>query len=250
MNPFIEASGRWRDLHTNFSTVCREQLLSRLPAHYDADIEERVELLDQGDQSTQSYRPDVTVKRNTGLSHPAQSRSAIADLEPVTLRIPKVETESVGFIEIRTLPDSRLITVIEVLSPTNKREPDRSNYLAKMEHFRQAGVHLVEIDLLLDGTRLEALEPLPAGDYYAFVRRREQYPACDVYAWSMRRHLPRIPIPLNAPDPDVMLDLDEAFRTTFDRGGYSRRVRYDLALPGNPTAADRRWAIATAKKPA
>ena len=46
-----------------------------------------------------------------------------------------------------------------------------------------------------------------------------------VYAWPIRHVLPAIPIPLRAPDPDVMLDLRQAFDLTYDRGLYSRLLR-------------------------
>lgn len=248
MDPFIEASGHWQDFHASLLFIAREQILATLPDRYDAGIEERVQLFDQGDLGTQTFRPDVSIRKATGA--PSLGGIAIlADLEPVVLESPKFDTDSVGFIEIRTLPGSELVTVIEILSPTNKVEPDRSSYLAKMEKFREAGVNLVEIDLLLDGKRLPTREALPAGDYFTFVRRKANYPKAEVYAWSLRRKLPKIPIPLKPADGDVTLDLHLAFKETFERGGYARRVRYDVPLPKNLSEADRDWAVSTAASP-
>ncbi len=86
--------------------------------------------------------------------------------------------------------------------------------------------------------------------FYAFVRRRETYPEGDLYAWSIRRKLPKVPIPLKGIDEEVALDLDEAFKATFNSGGYSRRVRYDVPLPGNLSEADREWVKSILAKPA
>ena len=102
-------------------------------------------------------------------------------------------------------------------------------------------VHLIELDLLLAGPRLPMAGPLPPGDCYAFVARAGLRPNCDVYAWSIRRGLPLIPIPLRRPDPDLMLDLAAVYATAHERGRYGRRLDYAKPL-GLPLAdADRSW---------
>ena len=44
----------------------------------------------------------------------------------------------------------------------------------------------------------------------------------DVYAWSIRRTLPEIPIPLSPPDPDLCLDLASVVARAYDQGRYER----------------------------
>ena len=45
-----------------------------------------------------------------------------------------------------------MVTVIELLSPSNKRAgDDREQYLAKRRELLRSPAHLVEIDLLRDG---------------------------------------------------------------------------------------------------
>ena len=61
--------------------------------------------------------------------------------------------------------------------------------------------------------------------------RGNQRPACQVYAWTMRQSLPAIPIPLLPSDPDLSIDLGAVFRTTYERGRYSRSVDYAARLP-------------------
>jgi hypothetical protein len=51
------------------------------------------------------------------------------------------------WIEIRRLPDLELVTVIELLSPTNKAGTGRLEYLEKRHELHTRRVNLVEIDL-------------------------------------------------------------------------------------------------------
>ena len=86
--------------------------------------------------------------------------------------------------------------------------------------------------------------PLPPGDFYAIVARWEQRPDCQVYAWGVRHRLPELPIPLRAPDPDVVVDLAEVYATAYDRGRYARSIDREapLVLPMDPEDLD--WAEA------
>jgi hypothetical protein len=40
----------------------------------------------------------------------------------------------------------------------------------------------------------------------------------------VRDRLPLLPIPLKAPDPDIVVDLGEIYATAFSRGRYARSV--------------------------
>jgi hypothetical protein len=93
--------------------------------------------------------------------------------------------------------------------------------------------------LLLAGRRPPMAAPLPPGDYYAFVARAGRRPDCDVYAWSIRRALPAIPIPLRPPDPDVLLDLAAVYATAHENGRNARRLDYAAPWPSPspPTTA-------------
>ncbi|MBW3540170.1 MAG: DUF4058 family protein [Planctomycetes bacterium] len=119
-----------------------------------------------------------------------------------------------------------MVTVLELLSPSNKNGPDRSVYLAKRNSLLRQDVHLFELDLLFGGKRLPLSGDLPSGDYYALVSRSDRRPQCEVYAWSVRQPLPKLPIPLRASDPDVIVDLAAIFATAYERGRYARSIDY------------------------
>ena len=61
-------------------------------------------------------------------------------------------------LEIHDHETRRLVTVIEILSPTN-RGRGYHDYLAKRDEDLAQAVHLVEWDLLRGGRRLLAVEP-------------------------------------------------------------------------------------------
>jgi hypothetical protein len=145
-------------------------------------------------------RPDVICYREGPSAPRAPGLGGVAVLEPVSVPLLKEDLEEVRdiWIEVRRLPDLAVVTVIEILSPSNKAGVGRLDDLDKRAERIDRPVHLVEIDLLLGGHRLPMARPLPPGDYYGFVARSERRPDCDVYAWTVRDPLPSLPIPLAA----------------------------------------------------
>jgi len=136
-----------------------------------------------------------------------------------------------------------VVTVIETLSPGNKRTggDGRREYLRKREEVLGSDTHLVELDLLRGGQRLPMLVPLPAGDYYAIVSRGYRRPRAEVYAWTLRDPLPVIPVPLAKGEPDVPLDLKSAVDTVYDRARYDLSLDYTQALVPPLSEEDRKW---------
>src|SRR5437870_13636944 len=71
---------------------------------------------------------------------------------------------------------NQLVTVIEVLSPVNKR-PSHEAYLAyqrKRRDILRSEVHLLEIDLLRGGERPPLERPVPPAAYYVVLSRAHQ----------------------------------------------------------------------------
>jgi len=249
VDPYIEDQAFWRDFHARFLIYCSDQLADLLPDEYVAQVEERFYLVQAADEAGRQYLPDVTVTREGSFPARPAARAGLLSLEPVQVPHLAVATEEVRerWLEIRRHSDRAVISAIEVLSPTNKGAAGQGKYLEKRLNFLEQAIHLVEIDLLIGGRRLPMARPLPAGDYYTMVTRAELRPDCDVYAWTLRDPLPTIPIPLKAPDPDVLLDLASAAATAYDRARYARLLDYaaPLSLPLAPE--DRAWAEGLAK---
>lgn len=249
MDPYIEALGSWQDFHNRVVTYINDMLNDVLPDDYAARTDERVQIVGTADSAGPVFRPDVLIGRGpTGGRAEGGRRGGAATLEPdeVAVRVGDLEEIRETWVEVVRLPDQRLITVVEVLSPTNKAGPGRVDYLAKRAELIGRGVHLVEVDLLLSGHRMP-MERWPAGDYSVVVARGERRPVAQVYAWTVRDPLPVVPIPLEAPDPDVPLDLAVIVTTAYERGRYGRLIRYDRPLGLPMAAADRDWAEGTAR---
>src|SRR5262249_21818466 len=81
------------------------------------------------------------------------------------------------FIEVRQRSDGKLVTLVDVVSPTNKLVPSaRQAYLSKRNEAKAHGASLVEIDLVLQGqpTLEYSRDGLPDWDYAVTVTRSTQ----------------------------------------------------------------------------
>ncbi|MFN0051247.1 MAG: DUF4058 family protein [Planctomycetales bacterium] len=246
MDPYLEDPEIWMDFHESFVTYCRDALIAQLPDGYDARIEERVSLVRVAEEEAQRFRADVGISVAPGRARPAPTPSGTLLLEPVTIPLAVFEEASESRIHIVRRADRRLVTVIELLSPSNKSGDGAAQYRAKRDALCTTRVHLVEFDLLLGGDRLSLRRPLPPGDYYALVSRGDRRPNCDVFSWTVRDPLPTIMIPLESPDPDLPLDLAALFRTTYDRGRYDRTLRYGAPPPVLRDSQTAQWIQETA----
>ncbi len=129
--------------------------------------------------------------------------------------------------------DEELVTVIELLSPVNKRQGHKAfrEYDRKRRALFRSEVHLLEIDLLRRGTRPPLVRPVPDAPYYVTLSREELRPAVEVWPIQLTEALPRIPVPLRAPDPDAVLDLGAAVAEVYERGAYALQIDYTAPPP-------------------
>ena len=238
MDPFIEGQV-WEDFHVTLIQSIREALVPRVRPRYVVRIEERVYVEHDADTLAEVVRPDLTLLDREDDVAPSEGGAATAvAIKPVVLTVPMPERLKQAYLTVRELDTMEVTAVIEVLSPTNKRpgSDGHREYLGKRETLLKSQTHLVELDLLRGGRRLPTVEPLPPGDYYAFICRGQRRPRAEVYAWSLRHRLPQLPIPLAGDDPDVTLDLQSVFTTVYDRAGYDYSLNY--AHPVAPTLSD------------
>ena len=230
VNPHIEAHGYWGDFRLTFLNYLQEALFDALPDDYDARLDQRVTLLDVEACESQQFKPDVAALQRPTLAGGARTRGAVL-LEPETIPTVILDEDRETYLKILHRPDRKLVTVLELLSPSNKVEPSRRDYLTRRNAILGQDVHLVELDLLVLGRRLPMKRPLPRADYHAVVSRWERRPDCEVYSWSVRQALPLLPVPLRDPDPDVVIDLASVYQTAFARGKYARS--FDEKAPLN-----------------
>jgi len=146
-----------------------------------------------------------------------------------------------AFVEIyEATPGQRLVTSIEVLSPSNKRPhtPGWDLYLRKRQSLLLGDVNLVEIDLLRGGQRMPMLDTWPDSPYTMLVARAKKYDACQVWPVYFQMPSPSIPVPLAKPDPDIPLDLQPMIDAIYQRSRYERSIDYNKPLTPPLDAAD------------
>ena len=149
-------------------------------------------------------------------------RPACVPTAPIQVRLPAVDVQRQRYVEIRDRRNRSLVTVIEFLSPSNKRSgPDREQYLTKRGGILASRAHLVEIDLLRCQTALPTESPRPDCTYSVLVSRRERRPSADFWSIGLRDRLPSIPVPLRPGQPDATLDLQAVLDRVYDEGGFA-----------------------------
>ena len=250
MDPFLEGQ-LWSDFHAEFITSLRARLMPKLLPDCVVNVEDSVYLMHDDEDPDRLVIPDVSIAESGEWAGGVEGGLAVM-AKPVTRTRPKVRTMRRAYLVVRTLKGRDIVTVIEVLSPWNKSDGGRSEYLDKRDEYLKSKVNVVELDLLRCGRRLPTVEPLPHGDYFAFVCRAKRRNKIDVYSWPLRHPLPTIPIPLAPGDADVTLELQAAFAETYERAGYKYSVDYqdDVIPPLRP--ADQKWMkslLKTAEKP-
>jgi len=237
MDPFLEGQ-KWRDFHTSALYVTRRLLTSLLKPRYSVDIEDSVYLQEESDDDLRF--PDISVSLHEPEAAFVSSGSSAAAIEPVMYTLPNVRRSRQRRLEIHDHETRRLVTVIEILSPTNKGR-GYHDYLAKRDEVLAQAVHLVEWDLLRGGRRLPTVEPLHAGDYYTFVSRHQRRPQVEVYGWTLREPLPAVPVPLDGRDADAVVDLQAVLNAVYDESGYDAALDYQRPVLPPLTAADAEW---------
>lgn len=241
MDPYLEDPAFWQDFHQSFILYWRDAVAQSLPDNYEVRIDERVNLVEIPGDTIKLIRPDLAISQGFPLPSSQASNSGVATLEPVTIPLEYLDEEVESYLQILHRPDRTLVTVMELLSPTNKINPGRTDYLAKRSAILRQQVHLVELDLLRGGKRLPMKKPLPPGDHFAFLSRWEQRPNSEVYAWPMSSPLPTIRIPLKQPDEDLVFNLATVFDETYTRGRYFRSLSYSRPLLVPVEGPQREW---------
>jgi hypothetical protein len=252
MDPYLEQ--HWQDVHARLILYACDQLEDQLPGNLVARVEERI-VLETEDDEERSVNPDVKIVERKGRSSPPATLASRASLvEPVIVEFhgePATET----YIHILERgAESRLVTVIEVLSLANKLPGEgQRQYRKKQVELHKAGVSLVEIDLLRRGRRVLGLPgwripPRVRDTYLACVRRGWQPGQFEVYPISLRRALPPLRIPLRPEDEDIRLDVQAILDLAYRKGRYHLTLDYDVP-PDLPLAGgDAKWARALVKK--
>lgn len=228
MDPYLEAD-LWQEFHGRLAGAISAQLMPKIAPKYVAILARRFVIT----------RPTVGISYETGgqivyldvgVQRVRDSAAPYAVAPDLVIELGFEEPVPIVSLEIRDVRHRSLITAIEILSPSNKFEPGYSEYKARRAYLLDTRTNVMELDLLRRGQRLELGAPLPPAPYYVFLNRYERK-GTEVWTLPLRERLKVVPVPLQANDHDVPLDLQAAVDACFALVGYERLLPYDEPPP-------------------
>lgn len=247
MDPYLENPAFWPGFHNEFLVYLRDRIQPGLGSRYVAATETRVYIEGRGRGTV----PDILIRHGqpSGLRAPSGAVAVAEDEAPVIVQASPVEVSESYLTILDRTDGQRIVTVIELLSPSNKRGgPGRKLYRSKQRETLRSETHLVEIDLLRTGKHSlavpeEMARPRGPLDYLICVSRakrpRDEF---ELYPRSLRRPLPAIAVPLAEGDADLMVPLQPVLEHTYEAGSYRNRIPYDRPCFPPLSADDQAWA--------
>ena len=201
-------------------------------------LEERTYLEEPGELVLVG-RPDLTVVDREGAAQtPERSRTPTV----VEVELPVGAEVRETFLEIRTANEGQVVTVLELLSPANKRSgTGRRIYLDKREPILSTRTSLVELDLLRAGEPMPTVRPRVRSDYSILVSRGHRRPKADLIPFGVRDPIPPFPLPLRRGEDEPTVDLGTILHALYDRASYDLRIDYEREPVPPLTPADSEW---------
>jgi hypothetical protein len=254
MDPYLEHPALWPGVHTWLIASLADLLRPQVTPRYYVAVEERFYVADAGEAALVGAADALVVGERTrsgganGSSGPGRQRPAAAANRSgvLVVEVPAAPPIRQRYLEVRVPATHEVITVVEVLSPANKRAGEgRLQYEAKRQATLASLSNLVEIDLLRAGEPLasiyegQLLTGVRAGDYRVLISRASERPRAELHRMSLREPLPAIPLPLRPNEDEPRVNLQEVVRLTYERGSYDLRIanRLEPAPPLAPAAA-------------
>lgn len=245
MNPYLERPEFWHGIHQWVIAEMARTLGPQLRPDYMVRIEQRVYVSEEPDTGGRrpSRLPDITVL-DPGW---AAQRAVALETEPrqtdaaVTVAMPALELERESYLKIIRVGNREVVAVLELLSPSNKSDKGRQEYLSKRAEVQYSLAHLVEIDLLRSGPPLPVVGDVPGGDYRILVSNARLAPDASLYVFSMRQPIPVFVMPLAEGSAGVAIDLKPIIDEVYVLGSYDRDIDYQQDPDPPLSDPDRAW---------
>jgi hypothetical protein len=241
MNPYLEHPDRWSAVHNRLIIAIADALTPQLLPKYQVDIEKRIYEILNSDLSLIG-RSDVTVQdRREPQSSSNRLTSTLPTSQPLRVNVPMVEEVRETYLEVREVATKRVITTLEILSPSNKKGQGRQQYEDKRQRVFTSQTHLVEIDLLREGTPLPVLGTTAQSHYRILVSRANQRPIADLYLFNLQDTIPIFSLPLQPDDQEPAVDLKPLLEDVYSRAGYDYFIDYSVDPTPELSATDQTW---------
>ena len=218
MDPYLENPELWPDVHNRLIAALGNELSPRLRPIYYVALEER----------TYPEEPEEIVLVGQSLKQSRTPTVVEVKLPPIGAQVRET------FLEVRTASEGEVVTVLELLSPANKRSgTGRQMYLDKRELVLSTRTSLVELDLLRGRS-----------DYSFLASRGHRRPKADLISFGVRDPIPPFPLPLRRGEDEPAVDLGNILHALYDRASYDLRIDYEREPVPPLTPADSEWARA------
>jgi hypothetical protein len=242
MDPYLENPDLWPEVHHLLISLLAETLNPQLLPIYRVAIEKRVYQL-SGEDALLIGIPDVTVSRSKAAST-TESQVAIAapSPQPVSVMVPMPIEVQEGYLEVREVATQEVVTVIELLSPANKRPGrGRDSYLQKRDLVLGSHTHLVEVDLLRQGTPMPMTRGGLNSHYRILVSRQDRRPYAELYPFSVRDLIPPFVVPLKPESQEPVVELKGLLDKVMERSGLAVVLNYEQGPVPPFDAEDEEW---------
>ncbi len=245
MDPYLEHPDLWPDVHNGLITAIRDEMSPLVRPRYYIALEERT-FLEEPLELALVGRPDLTVvKRHEEPESAHETRRTPAVVE---VELPIAEPVRETYLEVRTAPAGEVVTVLEILSPANKRPgTGRQVYLDKRAIILSTRTSLVEIDLLRGGEPMPTLGSPAGSAYRVLVSRPRRRPKADLIAFGLRDPIPSFPLPLRQGEEEPAVELSRILHALYERASYDLRIDYRIEPVPRLPAEDAEWAAGIAR---
>jgi hypothetical protein len=246
MDPYLERAGVWEEVHTRLIVAIADALGPQVRPKYRVGVEQRTYLaVMTPDEYDLVGKPDVLVAASRRQAPPVQAPAPAVGITPKVAQLPIPQEITERYLQVRDVITGEVITVIELLSPTNKlTRAGRRQYARQRLQVLASATHFIEIDLLRAGEPFpfRVLDDEAQSDYRILVSRAQDRPQSAVYLFSIRDSIPDIPVPLQPGDVEPTLALNRLVHDVYDRAGYDLTVDYQQATPPPPLSEpDIQW---------
>lgn len=241
MDPYLENPELWSAVHSRLIVAIADELVDHLSEKYRVEVEKRVYFSSE-DESVLVGIPDVSVAIGRSAKSIPGTVTLPLPVQPETVMIPLAEEVTERYLEIREVATGMVVTVIELLSPKNKRSGEgRIAYLRKRNQVLASVSHLVEIDLLRGG------QPLPmtsrhTSDYRILVSQADRRPTADLYSFDLQQPIPPFPVPLMPGEDAPILALQPLLNRVYEKGRYHLAIDYGQPAMPPLGEGDQDWA--------
>lgn len=244
MDPYLEHPEIWPGVHLLLISKLSEYLSPQLRPKYRVAVEVRIyETVDN--QSLLVGVPDLAIKNSHIAAKQTMSNIATAKTPiPITVEVPVPEKIRQGYLKIKEVSTNEIVTIIEILSPVNKRLGEgRKQYENKRAKILGSSTNLVEIDFLRKWQPMTVFCNHVETHYRILVSQSIRRPKADLFAFNLQEPIPAFRLPLKPGDKEPLVDLQSLLSQVYDQGSYDLEIDYTKEPVPKLSENDKIWFV-------